>query len=460
MVQAAKPARTNRVLYTIAGVAAFGGVLFGFDTGVISGAILFIKQAWHLGATGEEVVISAVLVGAILGSALSGKVADRLGRRTIIMITAGIFGIGSVACSMAPNVTVLIASRVVIGIAVGIASFCVPLYISEVAPASRRGSLVTLNQLALTAGILFSYFVDDIFAATPDGWRYMLLVGVAPAVLLGLGMCFLPRSPRWLMMQGREGEASKILKRISPDVDSAKEIAEMKQTLAGGGTGGFADLCAPWLRTPLLIGIGIMFFQQAIGVNTVIYYAPTIFQMAGFESANAAIGATIGVGALNLLMTGVAIVVVDKVGRKQLLSIGMAGMVIALGSLGAAFRLAASLGAALKWISVGSLLLYIASFAISIGPVAWLMISEIYPLKVRGLAMSVATLSNWVFNFIVATTFLSIVQALGAATTFWLYAVFGIAGWFFCYYWVPETRGHTLEEIEEHWHKGRSARSL
>ena len=452
--------KKNTFVYIIAGVAAFGGILFGFDTGVISGALLFIKKAWSLGATSQELIVSAVLVGAMIGSGLSGRMADRFGRRTIIMITAGIFIIGSVAASMAPSVNVLISSRIILGIAIGIASFTVPLYISEIAPAAQRGALVSLNQLAITVGILCSYFVDDIFANTSGNWRWMFLAGALPAIVLGLGMIFLPRTPRWLMIKGRDSDAIKVLEKIDSDRDAEKDVAEIRESLSEEKGGGIKELFVPWLRTPLLIGIGIMFFQQMTGINTVIYYAPTIFQMAGFKSAGAAIAATIGVGALNVLMTIVAIYVIDKIGRKPLLSIGLAGMVISLGVLGFAFKMEAALGGALKWVSVGSLLLYIASFAISLGPIAWLIISVIYPLKIRGLAMSMATLSNWFFNFIVALTFLSIVQALGASTAFWLYASFGIAGWFFCYFFVPETKGHTLEVIEEHWLKGKSPRSL
>ncbi|MGD2279022.1 MAG: sugar porter family MFS transporter [Candidatus Omnitrophota bacterium] len=447
-------------VYVVAAIAAIGGILFGFDTGVISGALLFIKKQWALGATSQEFIVSAVLVGAMIGAGLSGKVADKLGRRTTIIITAVIFILGSLGASMAPSVALLIASRIVIGIAIGIASFCVPLYLSEVAPAGQRGALVSLNQLAITIGIVVSYFVDDIFAATGNGWRFMFLVGVLPALFLGAGMLFLPKTPRWLVINGRDDEAGTILKKISSAENVDRDISEMKKNLEEEKVGGFKELFAPWLRIPLIIGIGIMFFQQITGINTVIYYAPTIFQMAGFESDTAAIAATIGVGVLNVAMTVVAIYVIDKIGRKPLLSIGLAGMVIALLALGLAFKEKAYLGDALKWVSVGSLLLYIASFAMSLGPVAWLIIAEIYPLKIRGVAMSIATFSNWAFNFIVAVSFLTIVQALGASTAFWIYAVLGIAGWFFCYFCVPETKGHTLEEIEDHWVQGRSPREL
>ncbi len=460
MMETAGSIRKRSIIYAIAAVAALGGVLFGFDTGVISGALLFIKKEWALGAASQEFLVSAVLVGAMLGSGLSGRVADRFGRRSVIILTAGIFIVGSIGASFATTLIWLIASRVVIGVAIGIASFCVPLYISEIAPAGQRGALVSLNQLAITVGIVLSYFIDDIFAKTASGWRYMFLMGVFPALVLAIGMIFLPRTPRWLVSKGRDEKAREVLKKIYSTEKVDKDLSEMRKTLKEEESGGLAELVAPRLRLPLIIGIGIMFFQQITGINTVIYYAPTIFQMAGFESATAAIAATIGVGVLNVLMTIVAIYVIDRIGRKPLLSIGLAGMIIALGTLGLAFKEAAILGPALKWISVGSLLLYIASFAMSLGPVAWLIIAEIYPLRVRGLAMSVATFSNWAFNFIVAISFLTIVQALGASTAFWIYATLSIAGWFFCYFYVPETKGHTLEEIETHWAEGKSPREL
>ena len=452
--------KKNMFLYVVAGVAAIGGVLFGFDTGVISGALLFIKQQWTLSATSQEFVVSAVLIGAMIGAALSGRIADSFGRKRTIIVTACIFAVGSIAAALAKSVEMLIMSRVIIGVAIGIASFCVPLYISEVAPAKQRGALVSLNQLAITIGIFVSYFIDDIFAGVSSGWRYMFLAGALPALFLGIGMIFLPRTPRWLMIKGKEDEARRVLTSMGTTDDIDADIRDIKRSLGEEKSAGWKELLVPWLRMPLFIGIGIMFFQQITGINTVIYYAPTIFQMAGFKSNVVAIAATAGVGALNVIMTVVAIFLIDKIGRKPLLSIGLAGMIVALGILGLAFKEQAVLGDALKWVSIGSLLLYIASFAISLGPVAWLIVAEIYPLKIRGLAMSIATFSNWGFNFIVAGTFLTIVQKLGASTAFWIYAVLSILGWIFCYFYVPETKGHKLEDIEEHWMRGKSPRAL
>lgn len=447
--------KNNCFVYFIAAIAATGGLLFGYDTGVISGALLFIKKEWSLMPMSQELVVSAVLVGAILGAAFSGKLADRFSRRTVIIGTAVIFFVGSFWTSMAHSVSLLIAGRVVIGVAIGVASFAVPLYISEISPPRVRGALVSLNQLAITIGIVLSYLIDDAFAHLPHGWRYMFLIGIFPAMILGIGMLFLPRTPRWLMSKGKEDEASLVLEKLSGKEDVAKSIREIKRTMDEESGGSWSELARPWLRPTLIIGIVLMFIQQVTGINTVIYYAPTIFQMAGFQSATSAISATVGVGIVNVLMTVVAIWLVDKWGRKPLLSVGLIGIVVSLGILGFAFKEQAVLGAGLKWVAVGSLVLYIASFAVSLGPICWLIISEIYPLKIRGVAMSLATVANWAFNFVVALTFLTLVQKITATGAFWLYGVVGIAGWFFCYYYVPETKGHTLEEIEDHFVQGK-----
>lgn len=450
----------RRLTNTIAAVAATGGLLFGYDTGVISGALLFIKKDFALGAFGQEAVVSAVLVGCILGAALSGRLADRFGRRASIVACAAVFLLGSLASAAAVSAVTLACGRVVIGLAIGVASFTVPLYISELAPPDRRGALVSLNQLMITIGIVVSYLVDDLFAELAQGWRYMFLFGVLPALVLGVGMLFLPRSPRWLLMKGRDREAGQVLSRLLPPEEADRETGEIRRSLTGGDGGSWRQLAAPWLRPAMIVGVGIMFVQQVTGINTVIYYAPTIFEMAGFGSASVAIAATVGVGLVNVAFTVLAMRLIDRWGRKPLLSLGLIGMTASLFALGLSFELQHSLGAMLKWAAVASLLVYIASFALSLGPVAWLLISEIYPLKVRGLAMSLATLANWFCNLLIALSFLSIVDGLGSAGAFWLYAALGVMGWLFCRWFVPETKGRTLEQIEVNLLAGRPAREL
>ncbi len=447
------------IIVIIAAVAATGGLLFGFDTGVISGALLFIKKDFGLTSLYQEFVVSAVLIGCIIGAAASGKTVDRFGRRNVIILTAIIFGLGSVWTGVATDATQLIGGRIVVGLGIGVASFAVPLYLSEISPQEIRGALVSLNQLMITIGIVISYLVDHYFAVWEQGWRYMFLSGLLPALVLGVGMLFLPRTPRWLASKDHGNEAQRVLNHIDPE-HAESEYQRIKNALKLEKNGTFSDLFAPSVRPALIIGIGIMFVQQATGINTVIYYAPTIFEMAGFASARAAISATVGVGVVNVLMTIVAIRLIDIWGRKPLLYLGLSGMILSLFALGGAFAFSDTLGESLRWYTLGSLFVYIASFAVSLGPIAWLMISEIYPLKIRGIGMSVATLSNWLFNFIIALTFLSIVEFLGRPGAFWLYGLVGIFGLWFTWKYIPETKGVPLEEIEENLYAGKPAREL
>ncbi|WP_243547098.1 sugar porter family MFS transporter [Pseudodesulfovibrio tunisiensis] len=452
------PSKT--LLVTIAGIAATGGLLFGFDTGVISGALLFIRQDFSLGPTAQEWVVSAVLLGCIAGAATSGRIADTLGRRKVIIATAVLFAAGSIWTSAATSIPLLIAGRVVIGLAIGVASFAVPLYISEISPPAHRGALVSLNQLLITIGIVASYLVDDLFAGAAQPWRYMFLAGVVPAIILGTGMLLLPETPRWLMEHDQEDRARAVLGKLLPREEAETELAAIRDSLARGEHGTLRDLLAPWMRPVVVIGAGIMFVQQTTGINTVIYYAPTIFEMAGFTSATTAITATVGVGLVNVFMTVVSIRLVDRLGRRPLLSAGLLGMIVSLVVLALAFQFESAMGTELKWVTVAALFAYIGSFAVSLGPIAWLLIAEIYPLHIRGLAMSLATLCNWVFNFAIASTFLTIVDSLGKAGAFWLYAGVGTLGWFFCRTWVPETKGVPLERLESDLRAGVPARNL
>ena len=462
MTMAAQEAykENNRLLFTIAAMAAMGGLLFGYDTGVISGALLFLREDFSLDAKAQEWVVSVVLLGCIAGAAISGNVVDRLGRRRVIILTACVFALGSIWSGLASSIPMLLAGRLVIGLGIGVASYAVPLYISEISPPTYRGALVSLNQLLITIGIVCSYLVDDIFAHTDHTWRYMFLTGAVPAVILVTGMLFLPETPHWLMTRGREQRAFAILSRLMPASQAAAELEELRKNASRTTQGSCKELLAPWMRPALIIGVGIMFIQQATGINTVIYYAPTIFEMAGFTSATTAIAATVGVGLVNVLLTVVSIRLIDRIGRKPLLSSGLLGMVFSLTLLGLGFHFAADVGAGLKWITVGALIIYIGSFAISLGPIAWLLIAEIYPVKVRGLAMSIATLCNWGFNFCIAFTFLSIVDRLGKEGAFWLYAGIGLCGWFFCRFYVPETKGVSLPTIENNLRQGVPARHL
>jgi SP family galactose:H+ symporter-like MFS transporter len=440
------------------GVAALGGLLFGYDTGVISGAILFIQKQFSLSSILEEVVVSAVLLGAVAGASFGGILADRIGRRKTIIAAAVTFTVGAIGTALSPGVVFLIAGRVVVGLAIGVASFVSPMYISEIAPARVRGSLVSVNQLAVTVGIVIAYLVDYGFAAM-QGWRYMLGVAALPSIALGLAMLRLPDSPRWLMRWGRRERARGVLRRIRTSKDVEGELDQMAVSIRKQESGSAGTLLHPALRLALLFGTGLAIFQQLTGINTVIYYAPTIFRFAGIQTAGSSLLATLIVGLVNVGFTVLAIRLMDRVGRRPLLLVGVGGQLLGLLLLGFAFRLQ-GLAALLGYVAIGSLALYVGSFAIGLGPVFWLMISEIYPLKVRGTAMGMATLVNWAANLIVALSFLSLVNAIGRPATFFLYGAIAVAAWVFIYFLAPETRGRSLEQIEEHWHAGRHPREL
>jgi len=431
-----------------AGVAALGGLLFGYDTGVISGALLFIKDDFTLSTLGQEMVVSGVLVGAIIGAVTGGRLSDIIGRRLLLIITGGIFVFGALLAAVAPTVPILIIGRIIVGLGIGFASFTVPLYISEIAPPQSRGWLVSLNQLAITSGIVLSYLVDYALAGGHN-WRWMLGLAVVPGLILAIGMFFLPETPDWLIEHNQVPLAKTILQHTRGIQNVDGEINAIRASLKQQ-KGDWRELGNPRYRMALIVGIGLAIFQQVTGINTVIYYAPTILRSAGIPSASGAILATTGIGIVNVALTIVAIRIIDKVGRRPLLIWGVIGMAASLFLLGLAFAIP-GLSSHLGWLAVICLMLYVATFAIGLGPVFWLMISEIYPLRIRGLAMGVATTANWGANLAVALTFLSLTQSLGQAMTFWLYAILSIATLFFVFYLVPETKGRSLEDIEQSW---------
>lgn len=444
-------------VYLAAGISALGGMLFGYDIGVISGAILFIKKDFSLSAGLEEIVVSSVLLGSLVGAVAGGILADRLGRRKLLIITAAVFGLGAIGAALAPDTTWLIVARIVAGIAIGIASFVAPLYISEIAPVAIRGKLVSINQVALTGGIVISYLIDYAFAGAQQ-WRWMFAMAVIPAAAFGIGLFFIPDSPRWLIGRGHVDRARAVLKKIRAPDEVEGELTRIQKS-AAQQKGSWSELLSPALRPAMIVGIGLAIAQQVTGINTVIYYAPTIFKFAGLSSASVAILASVGVGVVNVALTLVAMQLIDRVGRRPLLLVSLAGMSASLAVLGLAFALPKASGS-LGWIAVTSLMVYVGSFAIGLGPVFWLVLSEIYPLRMRGRAMSVGTVANWGANLIVALTFLTLTQVLGKAATFWLYALVSIGAWLFAYFLVPETKGKTLEQIEAHWRAGKKPREL
>ena len=421
----AQKSKYSPILYLVAFIVALGGLLSGFDTGVISGALLFIKDEWNLSDYLQGILVSSTLVGATIGAILNGHLADLFGRKKILIFTAVLFFIGSIFCAAAPNINILILSRFIVGLAIGVVTFATPLYLSEISPEKIRGSLVSLFQLAITIGILFSYLVNAGFANIQFGWRLMLLFGVFPALILGIGMFFMSDTPRWLISKGKDDEAKKVFKRIEPGIDADKEILEIKNVLQNKDNDKKFEF-KKWMFAPLFLGIGLMFCQQWTGINTIIYYAPTILKIAGFNSNSSAIYATVGIGIVNCLMTFIAIFLSDKTGRKPLLYAGLIGMALCLFILGSAFQFSEALGASLKWVSLFSSMFYIAFFSFSLGPIILLLVSEIFPLKFRGLGMSISTMSNFLFNFTVTLSFLPLINKISESYTFYLYGMIAL----------------------------------
>ncbi|MCP5505295.1 MAG: sugar porter family MFS transporter [Chlamydiales bacterium] len=445
-----RESRKQRLLLAvISAVAAIGGLLFGYDTGVISGAILYIKQEFAITTGQEELIISMVSLGAIFGAISGGPLCDKLGRKKIVLSSSLVFIISAIGLSFSGSVAELIGWRFLVGIAIGISSATAPLYIAELSPRHVRGALVTINQLFITIGILSSYLIGLLFVES-ESWRIMFAIAGIPAAIQFLVMIFFPESPRFLANMGDKEGALKVLKKFRATEEHARlEIAHIEK-MTSKDKAHWKELFSKKVRAALLAGVGVTIIQQITGINTIIYYAPTIFKFAGFASNKAALMATLWVGVVNVLMTFVAIYFLDIVGRKPLLLFGLGGMSLSLLVLGIGFHQTVST-AFVGIIALICLFFYIASFAYSLGPVGWLLNSEIYPLHIRGRAMGVATCANWVSNFIITATFLNLINLLGKAGTFWLYGLIGILGLLFIWRRVPETKGKSLEEIEEYW---------
>ncbi len=439
--------RARRNVVLTAAIAGLGGLLFGYDTGVIAGALLFIKGDFDLGSFAQGLVVAAVPIGAVGGAAFAGPAADRYGRRLMILLAAGVFIVGALASAAAPGVEVLVGARIVIGVAIGLASAAAPVYISEVAPPESRGRLVSFFQLAVTIGILVAYLVGLAFDGI-EGWRWMLGLGVVPALALAFGMLRMPQSPRWLVMTGDDFAARATLAKIRVDDPDTidREIEEIKESV-DEKPGAWSELLEPVVKAALVVGVGLAILQQVTGINTVIYYAPTIVEFTGVNSSAGSILAAVGVGVINVAMTVVALRLLDRAGRRTLLMIGVSGMSLSLFALGGAF--VGGGGSTLSSVvAIASLMLYVASFAVSLGPIFWLLNAEIYPLGVRSKAAGVGTMANWTFNFIVSLTFLLLIEAVGRSGAFWLYGGIGLVTLAFCWALVPETKGKRLEDIQ------------
>ena len=438
---------SKRAVVWTSAVTALGGLLFGYDTGVVSGALLFLSRTFgSLSSFDKELVTSLLLVGAAVGALGAGRLADRVGRRPTILVTAVVFVVGVLGAAAAPSFGFLVAMRFVIGLAVGSASMTVPMYIGEVAPPKFRGALVSFNQLAITLGILVSYLIDYSLSGSGD-WRLMFGLAAVPAILLFCGMLFQGESPQWLVAHGREEEARRLLTHLRRPEEVEEELealrANSERTVEG------RQLLSPRLRGLLALGVLMAVFQQVTGINTVIYYAPTLLHSAGFGNG-ASLLANVGNGAVNVAFTLVAISLLDRVGRRSLLLVGTGGMAVGLVTVAAMFLASggSSLSGTAAVVAVVALFLYTASFAVGLGPVFWLLISEIYPSRVRGPAMGIATLANWAANFVVTISFLSLLSALTNAGTFLLFALLTLVALAYFAWKVPETKGMHLSQIE------------
>lgn len=424
-------------------LGALGGLLYGYDMGIISGALLYIPDDIPLTSATSGFVVAAMLIGAIFGSGFSGPSSDKLGRRRVVFIIAIIYIVGALTLALAPNLTMLVLGRLIIGLAVGGSTAIVPVYLSELAPTNQRGSLSSLNQLMITIGILASYLTSYAFAST-EGWRWMLGLAVVPSLILLVGVIFMPESPRWLLEHRGEKAARKVMDLTFPKNEIDKEIAEMKEINAISEST-WHVLKSPWLRPTLIIGCVFALFQQIIGINAIIYYAPTIFNKAGLGDSASILG-SVGIGTVNVLVTIVAIMIIDKVDRKKLLIIGNIGMVASLVIMAILIWTMGIHSAA--WISIICLTIFIVFFGFSWGPVLWVMLPELFPMRARGAATGIAALVLSLGSLAVAQLFPILTDAFSTQAVFLIFAVIGVFALIFVVKYLPETRGRSLEEIE------------
>jgi sugar porter (SP) family MFS transporter len=447
-------------LIVVLAVVLFSGALFGYDQGVISGALDGIKATFSLSSLLVEVVTSWVTLGALFGALAGGELADRLGRKRAVLIAGALFTLGSLVEALAPATMILVGGRLILGSGVGVAAVAAPLYAAELAPTSLRGRFVSAYQLAIALGIFVAYLVDG-WLSKSDGWRWMLGASAVPGLMLFLVALVAPESPRWLMKMHRQPEAAAELRKIRPGAEAEPRLEAIEAVLRKeGGRASWWEVFHKRWRRPLLIGIGLAVFQQITGINAVIYYADQIFASSGFTSRSSQMTVSLwAIGAVNVLATLIAIALIDRLGRRKLLLAGLFGMGISLAVVGVAFRLmgsatagkAAMAPSGAGVVTLFALVAFVTCFAFSMGPVVWTVINEIFPGHIRGRAVAVATAFNWASAFLVSQGFLSLIGAVGNSFTFWLFALFCGLGWCWTYYAVPETKGRTLEEIQNIW---------
>jgi SP family arabinose:H+ symporter-like MFS transporter len=443
-----------KFVYFVSIIAALGGLLFGYDTAVIAGAIGFLETKFELSPAMTGWAASSAIWGCVIGAAVAGYFSDKFGRKKVLIATAIMFAISAIGSAIPNNLTQFVLARLIGGIGVGAASMLSPLYISEIAPADKRGMLVTLYQLAIVIGINVVYFINMVIAGSGTeqwnidmGWRYMLGSETIPALLFLITLFFVPESPRWLASKKRDEEAMDVLKKVNDEARAKEVLAEIKTTLKEE-KGTIGELFQPGLMRAMIIGMFLALFSQITGINAIIYYAPEIFKSVGFGTDSALLQ-TVIIGLTNTVFTFVAIKFIDKVGRRKLLLWGVSGMIFCLFGVGLVFHFNLSNGPILLFFILG----FIASFASSLGPIPWVIMSEIFPTKTRGLAMSFATLTLWIGVVLITQLTPMLLDGVGGAVTFWIFGANAIFLLIFTFKMIPETMGKTLEEIEKYWIK-------
>ncbi|MGG0568467.1 sugar porter family MFS transporter [Priestia megaterium] len=451
-----KQGNQHSFLRTIILVSTFGGLLFGYDTGVINGALPYMSESdqLNLNSFTQGLVTSALLFGAAFGAVIGGRLADYNGRRKTILYLAILFFVSTIGCTISPNAAVMILCRFLLGLAVGGASVTVPTYLAEMSPAESRGKMVTQNELMIVTGQLlaftFNAIIGNMLGENPHVWRYMLPIAAIPAVFLFFGMLRVPESPRWLVSKGKNNEALTVLQKIRESKRAKSELKEIESAYekeAKMEKATFKDLTTPWVRRVVFLGIGIAVVQQITGVNSIMYYGTEILKDAGFQTEAALIG-NIGNGVISVLATFVGIWLLGKVGRRPMLITGLVGTTTALLLIGI-FSLVFEGSAALPYIVLALTITFLAFQQGAISPVSWLMLSEIFPLRLRGLGMGVTVFCLWGINFLVGLTFPVLLASIGLSTTFFVFVVLGIGAILFVKKFLPETKGLTLEELEQ-----------
>lgn len=460
--------KLSPIVYFIGLTAALAGLLFGLDIGVISGAEGFIQKSFSITDAMIELVVSSLLWGAVFGTLLSGVLSNKLGRRGAILISAVIFIAGSIVCSVSPDANTLIAARFFLGIAIGVASFTAPLYLSEISPQRVRGSMISMYQLMITIGIVIAFLSNTwlgkyatFHGETGGHWRLMLGIIAIPAAVMFVGVLFLPESPRWLFLKGYKDRAVGVFQRMHlPTEEITREVVEIEESLRVKQSGFGMLVKNSNFRRAIGLGVGLQVIQQLTGINVVMYYAPRIFKIAGFSSTEQQLWGTVIVGITNVLATFIAIAFVDRLGRKPIMYAGFAVMGAAMLAVGSLFNMDLEKNAALGTWAIAALLLFIVGFAMSAGPIIWVLCAEIFPLSGRDLGVTFSTATNWIVNAIVGGTFLTLLNTFGNGNTFLLYGGLNALFVLFFLLFVPETKGVSLEKIEANLLSGKPLRRI